>query len=679
MESIMQNFMDSMMNETVSYEDNDLAEFSNLSTNFEMYHKDTTNILVHMITTPLGIFGFLGLFMYATRSMTATSVLCLTYLLKLVASVPTGVFLGTMFFLVTCLFMARTARLGLVSSLGVIALAYVAQDLSHIITSEPTYQSAYSGGGHIDFSDLSSWSKMFMEHGFYLLPLCVDMFLRLIPIPATFSSLFSSPLPPTIQPVEDWLWLLLPIACWSVGNYCTDSKNGFCVFPGSPYFTRVITTNIATDPETDCESRKSDLATIRAWALKMMPPQNMSSHWWYRDLEVDEKAAFDRCAGSSHVVKAFRSLFSEQHYCLDIVDGMNEVYVTGPSRFGEGFNSDQIFYTKHVDGPFGLIPFVSVFRCIVGMDKNLMITTNYPMAEKKITAAEGDVVAFDFNREVHYITCDESKRAESDDYRVVLKLHYCVYPRILAPLGWFMHWANVQYNMAFRALFLRTINPKTPYERFLAWNVVFNTTLFNNIETYLGQRNAVYLMFAGLVWYCTGCYDWFLLATSFVHYFRYICTYYWRKDVDFGSFKRDVLLFKVLSITQVFGHYFFPSGSTPFQFDPISIAMIVIGYAVSVQSTKALGVDRTYFGAELGHCEPKWVTEFPYGYIPHPMIVSQVFALLGVLKADHFRESCPYLIHCHVVLYLTHMLQEHWDVWHDTMQKYFKAPKVKVI
>ena len=148
----MQNFMDSMMNETVSYEDNDLAEFSNLSTNFEMYHKDTTNILVHMITTPLGIFGFLGLFMYATRSMTATSVLCLTYLLKLVASVPTGVFLGTMFFLVTCLFMARTARLGLVSSLGVIALAYVAQDLSHIITSEPTYQSAYSGGGHVGFS-----------------------------------------------------------------------------------------------------------------------------------------------------------------------------------------------------------------------------------------------------------------------------------------------------------------------------------------------------------------------------------------------------------------------------------------------------------------------------------------------------------------------------------------------
>ena len=52
---------------------------------------------------------------------------------------------------------------------------------------------------------------------------------------------------------------------------------------------------------------------------------------------------------------------------------MNEVYVTGPSRKSEGANSDNIFYTRHVDGPWGLIPFVSVYRCIVGMDKNMMV------------------------------------------------------------------------------------------------------------------------------------------------------------------------------------------------------------------------------------------------------------------------------------------------------------------
>lgn len=58
---------------------------------------------------------------------------------------------------------------------------------------------------------------------------------------------------------------------------------------------------------------------------------------------------------------------------MDVVEGMNEVYITGPSRSDENMNSDQIFYTKHVDGPYGFMPFVSVFRCIVGMDKNFMV------------------------------------------------------------------------------------------------------------------------------------------------------------------------------------------------------------------------------------------------------------------------------------------------------------------
>ena len=124
------------------------------------------------------------------------------------------------------------------------------------------------------------------------------------------------------------------------------------------------------------------------------------------------------------------------------------------------------------------------------------------MTGQSVCACEGDVVGFDFNREVsafvefrcsyasliclsqvHYITRDDSKASISDDFRVVLKLHYCLYPRVLAPLGWLMLKLNVWYNISFRALFLKTIDPKTPYEHFLAWNVVTNTTVFNNIET----------------------------------------------------------------------------------------------------------------------------------------------------------------------------------------------------
>lgn len=131
------------------YANNDLAEFNALDTKFNKFHLDPTNILLHCITTPLGIFGFLGLVKYVTRSTTATSVLCLTYLLNLVASVPLGVFLGTFVTLAVCLLGAYKLRLGLFPSLVLIALAYVLQDLAHMMTGELTLQSSYSAGGHV--------------------------------------------------------------------------------------------------------------------------------------------------------------------------------------------------------------------------------------------------------------------------------------------------------------------------------------------------------------------------------------------------------------------------------------------------------------------------------------------------------------------------------------------------
>jgi len=48
--------------------------------------------------------------------------------------------------------------------------------------------------------------------------------------------------------------------------------------------------------------------------------------------------------------------------------------------------------------------------------------------------------------------------------------------------------------------------------------------------------------------------------------------------------------------------------------------------------------------------------------IPHPMIVSQVWALLGFLKAQHFRaNAAPYAL-VHIVLYAIHLLQEVFNV-----------------
>lgn len=360
----------------------------------------------------------------------------------------------------------------------------------------------------------AKWLQMFMEHTYYLLPLCVHVALPILKVPDELKRILDSPLPCNLQQLNTFGWLLVPLVACALGSFCLDSKNRFCFFPGAPYFHRVLRCNLVTDDE---ESREKDLKLIREWVMSTNPPETKSSHWWFKTLVDDTRSAFDRCAKAPQVFAMFRELFSKRNYCVDVIEGMNEIYVTGPTRLDETSNSDQVFYTRHVDGPWGMIPFVSVYRCIVGMDKNLMvifffsifnallsygkqITTHFPLANLSVNACEGDVLAFDFNREVvlyfllfafldipnfqvHFITKDESKKEDSDTFRVTLKLHYCVYPRILAPVGWLMHFLNVRYNMLFRALFLKTINPTSLYEHFLAWNVTTNTTLYDCLET----------------------------------------------------------------------------------------------------------------------------------------------------------------------------------------------------
>jgi hypothetical protein len=599
--------------------------------------------------------------------------------------------------------LARQWKLNFPIAIFMVVCGYLVQDMAHLATGEPTFQASYSNGGQIDLSNPVFWITSFVEHCYYLLPLCVHAALPFVTayVPLQVRPLLEAPVPDQMQRLHAFAWLLGPLVCCALGSYCVDSKNQFCFFPGTPFFHRVVQCSLlgegAQEREvgitgkavdmagTDCDpqvsaaragspqaaqhcSKAADLAEIRSWALAHNPPDTQSSHWWYTDLTGSTRKAFDRVAYSSQVGCMFRELFSTRNYYVDVITGMNEIYISGPARFDEAANSDNVFYTRHVDGPFGLLPFVSVYRCIVGLDRNEKITTHFPLAHVSKNACTGDVLGFDFNREVHYITCDEEKEraGAGDKFRVVLKLHYCVYPRVLAPLGWLMYACNVNYNMTFRALFLKTINPASLYEHFLAWNVNVNTILFDRMETLLGQRNVVYLLFMLALWWVTGLYGVFMACTCYVHYFRYISTFYVRRGIDFGCFKRDVLLFKSVALAQLFYHYFFPSAAHPFQWDPVSLAMIVAGYAVSAMATNAIGIDRTYFGAELGLVEPKWIEQFPYGYIPHPMIVSQVVALLGFFKAAHYRAEWPYEVPVHVLLYVAHMLQEHFEVYDKT-------------
>eukprot|EP00966_Prymnesium_polylepis_P291674 6736646-Prymnesium_polylepis.1 len=192
--------------------------------------------------------------------------------------------------------------------------------------------------------------------------------------------------------------------------------------------------------------------------------------------------------------------------------------------------------------------------------------------------------------------------------------------------------------------------------RFVLWG----TMLFNGIEGSVGWANVPWLALWCVASMALRSYAVFFYATSFWHYVVYIGTYHQRRNIAFPAFKRDALLYKTLALAQA-GIQF----AARFDFaqpDLAALALLVAGFGLATLAAHALGVDRTYFGWELGEITGEWVQRFPYGVLPHPMILGGCIGWLGFHKLDGFREAWPYCAPLHICLYLVHALQEHWSI-----------------
>jgi hypothetical protein len=236
---------------------------------------------------------------------------------------------------------------------------------------------------------------------------------------------------------------------------------------------------------------QDDMKTVREWAISQNPPIGKTSHWWIEDLGTAANEAFHRLETCGSVSSLFATKFDPERFVLDPILGMNELYISGPNREG---TSDEVFFTEHIDGPFILFPFASIYRCIVGLDCNTEISTIFPNIMQRHTAQEGDILAFDFNREPHLIAADKNK--QNTDFRIVLKLHYVVYPKSLAFFGFALKWLTTRYKELFRALFLFTLTPKKgTFSAFVGEYAVNGGTLFHNsIDKLCGANNILYFV-----------------------------------------------------------------------------------------------------------------------------------------------------------------------------------------
>jgi len=637
---------------------------------FAQYHQLPGNCNAHAFTLLLGLLGTAGLIIRGCVSLSkdkqranvaraAAASVWLAYAVALFATdVPNVLAAKCACVLFVVAILSLRLDLGWAASVVLVVLGYGLQDLAHIIYGEETLQANSWGAADVQATDMIS---MFFEHVVYLLPLTVE----------SASS--------TIQAV----CTLLPALLVAWGNLSIDSDS----LPGLPFLpakSRLLQSKF-TSPED-----VRDLKACRTWCVNKGPNHDMTSHWWMSDLDEPTLKAFERLATGRVVDDLFRTKFSKAGYALEPVRGMNELYVSAPCRRDESSkNSDDVFFTEHVDGPYCFFPFASVFRCIVAMDANVAgYETHFPNAHADCQAVEGDILGFDFHRESHFISTkpggawhpdnvEALKQDPTQKWRMILKLHYAVAPR---GLWWCcgkpLHWLSTKYNEAFRALFLATIAPQSKFEKFVADLGVNGTTVaYNAVEKYVGFGNVCFYAALALLSSVTS-YDVFLYGTQYLHYLRYICTYYVRKGVAFGAFKRDVLLFKSIALMQLFALYASPlwkeTTCEPVPcFRPDSLVLIIAGYFVSLCATAALGVDGTYFGIELGvvKADYKFVTKFPYNVLPHPMILGQVVALLGLHVVPQVGAARPYLIPIHVALYLIHMTQEIYDV-HDGIPWY---------
>lgn len=327
---------------------------------------------------------------------------------------------------------------------------------------------------------------------------------------------------------------------WMIGLFKIDSLHEYSFFPGSLNFSRVLETQLFDKTQ---ESLKKKWAQrLHQWAKVKARKNGLSNHWWLADLPSEHREAFEDCASDVKIFRMFSTIFKETDYDIIRIPEMDELYITG-TKSDTNVNSDQVFFTTHLDGPFGWVPYMSVYRCLIALNENSCILTHFPMNQHTVQLEYGDVLGFDFNREIHYI---ESIAITNQTERLVAKCHYCIYPKGFHWMGQCMATFNARYNQLFRNLFLHTIKPKTLCEKINSRIVLAATTFYVWSDIVIGHNNILFVGTVYLFYYqyfLNICITIQLYKTALFIYQNAFC----RKNENI-HFIRDIWLYGLLGI-----------------------------------------------------------------------------------------------------------------------------------
>ena len=166
---------------------------------------------------------------------------------------------------------------------------------------------------------------------------------------------------------------------------------------------------------------------------------------------------------------------------------MNEMYASRLRGIGSDAGSDAVFQQKHIDGPFGLIPFFTLIRCIITIHNETNIKTD--IKGEVWSCQKGEFFAIDYNRDLHFIFGEQ----EEGQLRYVLKLHYVMYPNWMPEsIVCYYKYLNYRYNQLARQLFLYTLTPDTPMKKSANWVVNTVTNISATLVTIANYRSYMY-------------------------------------------------------------------------------------------------------------------------------------------------------------------------------------------
>ena len=224
------------------------------------------------------------------------------------------------------------------------------------------------------------------------------------------------------------------------------------------------------------------------YLIETKPSKEHTTHIWYKDLETEKKEAFYNIINSQSIFDSIYENYNKNMYSIDNILSMDEIYV---STYFTKNNSDNVFYTKHIDGPFGLLPGITINRTIIALTYNNFINTKFFIQEKNYTLTKGDSISFDYNRTIHYIDKIYNNNL-LPEYRIVIKAHYLIYPKNMKYYAYFYCYLNIYYNKIARTLFLYTLEPISLSQNITTKSILCITNKWYLIEQYIGMNNISY-------------------------------------------------------------------------------------------------------------------------------------------------------------------------------------------